>query len=345
MSRRPLIAITIGDFNGIGPEVIIKSILSPAVRKLCELLLIGPIDVFDWHAKRLKLRVKFQSIESLDSVWHRGAVPVLDLGIFHAGDIRLGTLSPIAGTAAALALHKGAALCLAKKVLALVTAPISKAALNMAGYSYSGQTEMLAEVTESDHVTMMLVSPHLRVGLVTVHVPLKEVATSLSIEKVFGAIATVDFSLRKDFGIKSPRIAVLGLNPHASEGGLIGAEDDTIVKPAIELAKTQHIRVDGPFSSDSFFGDYHRGEFDAVIAMYHDQGLIPLKMCSAGQGVNFSAGLKIVRTSPDHGTAFDIAGKGVASPRSMIEAIRLAVEIGERRRRQHRVKSEVSERK
>ncbi len=328
---RPRIAITIGDFNGIGPEVILKSILSPTIRKLCDPILIGPIDVFGWYAKRLGMRIKLQAVESVEEKTLNGVFPVHDIGIFHARDIRPGILSPVAATAAALAIHKGVMLCLARKVIALVTAPVSKAALNLAGYSYPGQTEMLAELTESEHTTMMLVSDKLRVGLATVHVPLREVATSLSIEKIFAVIVTVDRSLRKDFGVRKPRVAVLGLNPHAGEGGLLGTEDDTVIRPAVELAKRQRIAAEGPFSSDSFFGNYHRARFDATIAMYHDQGLIPLKILSSGRAVNFSAGLKIIRTSPDHGTAFDIAGKGQADPSSMMEAIRLAVKIGVRR--------------
>jgi 4-hydroxythreonine-4-phosphate dehydrogenase len=206
--------------------------------------------------------------------------------------------------------------------------------LSLAGYTYPGQTELLAELTESNHVMMMLVSKELRVGLVTVHVPLRDVVVSLSIQKVFGAITVVNHSLVNDFGIPRPKVAVLALNPHAGEGGLFGNEDERVVTPAIELAKTQHVQVSGPFSSDAFFGTRRHKEFHAVVAMYHDQGLIPLKMTSFGRAVNFSAGLKIVRTSPDHGTAFDIAGKGIADPGSMIEAIRLAVEIAGRREAQ-----------
>jgi len=332
--RRPRVAITIGDFDGIGPEVVLKSVLSASIRKLCDPVLIGPIDVIRWWAKRLNLPINLVAVASPEDERPRNTISVLDIGIFHSRDVRPGKISPVAGTAAALSIHEGVRLCLARKVIAVVTAPVSKAALNMAGYSYPGQTEMLAELTESEHTTMMLVSDKLRVGLATVHVPLREVATSLSIEKIFAAIVTVDRSLRKDFGVRKPRVAVLGLNPHAGEGGLLGTEDDTVIRPAVELAKRQRLAAAGPFSSDSFFGNYHRARCDATIAMYHDQGLIPLKILSSGRAVNFSAGLKIVRTSPDHGTAFDIAGKGVANPRSMIEAIRLAVEIGKRRQRE-----------
>jgi 4-hydroxythreonine-4-phosphate dehydrogenase len=330
---KPVVAITVGDFNGIGPEVTLKSFISPAVRRSCQPLLVGPLEIFKSYASRLKIKLKFQPFTPPLGRKTGRSISVLDLGIFHSKDIETGKLSPIAGTAAGLALHKGVELCLRGEADALVTAPISKSALNLAGYSYPGQTELLAELTESPHVTMMLVSASLRVGLATTHLPIREVATSLSIEKVFQAIMVVNNSLRQDFGIRNPKVAVLALNPHGGEGGLFGTEDERIVKPAIELAKTQHVRASGPFSSDAFFGTRYDKAFHAVVAMYHDQGLIPLKLLSFGRAINFSAGLRIVRTSPDHGTAFDIAGKGVANPSSMMQAIRLAAEIGGRRLR------------
>jgi len=332
--NKPVIAITVGDFNGIGPEVVLKSVVSSGVQRYCQPLLIGPLDVFQWHANRLKIELNLQPFDSPTGKAKGKAIQVFDLGIFHSRDIQIGKVTPVAGTAAGLALHKGVELCLKRKAAALVTAPVSKSALSLAGYTYPGQTELLAELTESQYVTMMLVSKELRVGLVTVHVPLREVIVSLSIQKVFSAITVVNHALIHDFGIRKPRVAVLALNPHGGEGGLIGDEDERVVTPAIDLAKTQHVQVLGPFSSDAFFGNRRHEEFDAVVAMYHDQGLIPLKMSSFGRAVNFSAGLKIVRTSPDHGTAFDIAGKGLADPGSMTEAIRLAVEIANRRQTQ-----------
>jgi len=212
---------------------------------------------------------------------------------------------------------------------ALVTAPISKEAMNLAGYKYPGQTEMLASLADTEHVIMLLLSRRMRVGLVTTHLPISKVAKSVTTEKVFEKIETLHLSLKNDFRIKNPTIAVLALNPHAGDGGVIGKEDDKVVKPAIKLAQKKHISVRGPFPADSFFRNYCSKRYDAVLAMYHDQGLIPLKMSGAfgAKGVNFSAGLKIIRTSPDHGTAYDIAGKGIANPESMKEAIRLAVRL------------------
>jgi 4-hydroxythreonine-4-phosphate dehydrogenase len=328
---KPAIAITIGDFNGVGPEVALKSAATPTIRKICRPVLIGSLEIFEWYAKRLK-QVRLEAVDSLDAPHGEGALSVLDLGIFHSRDVEPGKLSAVAGTAAALAIHKGVRMCLDRKVSGLVTSPVSKSALNLAGYHYPGQTEMLAELTESEHVTMMLLSEHLRVGLVSVHIPIRQVPDSITIEKVFGTIENVDRALRRDFGIRKPRIAVLGLNPHAGEDGLIGTEDEKAIAPAIELAKTQGVDAVGPLSSDGFFGNYDAKKFHGVVAMYHDQGLIPLKMSSFGRAVNYSAGLKIIRTSPDHGTAFEIAGRGIADPGSMVEAIRLAARLAKRRK-------------
>jgi len=210
--------------------------------------------------------------------------------------------------------------------------PASKEALHLAGYNFPGQTEMIALFTRSQQVAMMLVSNTMRVGLVTIHVPLKEVAGRITKEKLLEKIGIIDASLRRDFAVKRPSLAVLSLNPHAGEHGDIGKEELEIIEPAIEEARKNGMLIQGPFSSDAFFGTGAHKKYDAIVAMYHDQGLIPLKMSSFGKAVNFSAGLSIVRTSPDHGTAYDIAGKGVARLDSMLEAIKLAITISKRRK-------------
>jgi 4-hydroxythreonine-4-phosphate dehydrogenase len=190
---------------------------------------------------------------------------------------------------------------------------------------------MIALLNRSQNVAMMLVSDKMRVGLVTIHSALKDVAANISKEKVIEKIAIIDSSLKKDFRLKKPRLAILALNPHAGEKGLFGTEDDGMIAPAIADSKAAGILAEGPFSADAFFGIHAYKKYDAVVAMYHDQGLIPLKMSSFGKGVNFSAGLKIIRTSPDHGTAYDIAGKNKANLSSMIEAIKLAIQISKNR--------------
>jgi 4-hydroxythreonine-4-phosphate dehydrogenase len=322
---KPIIAITIGDFNGIGPEVALKSAANAGIRKLCTPLLIGPLNVFEHVRSDLKLKLRLEK-SSLPLV--KGLItPVLDTGDGIWGDVQYGKVTKTSGKNAGIAIERAVGLCAKVQADAMVTAPVSKEALNLAGYNFPGQTEMIALLSRSQRVAMMLVSKSMRVGLVTIHVGIKSIPEHLSKEKIVEKINIVNDSLKKDFRIKKPHIAVLALNPHAGEKGLMGTEDDELVGPAIQEVKSSGIDVQGPFSADAFFGKQSHKEFDAVVAMYHDQGLIPLKMSSFGKGVNFSAGLNIVRTSPDHGTAYDIAGKGIASVSSMIEAIKLAVTI------------------
>jgi 4-hydroxythreonine-4-phosphate dehydrogenase len=328
---KPIIAITIGDFNGIGPEIALKAATNASIRKLCTPLLVGPLNVFDHIRSDLRLKAKLEK-SSLPIL--KGTVtPVVDVGDGIWADVQPGKVSKAAGKNAGVAIERAIDLCVKGRTAAMVTAPISKEALNLAGYSFPGQTEMAAVLSRSQHVAMMLVSKTLRVGLVTIHIGIKDVSGNLSKEKIVEKVLTIDQSLRTDFSIASPRIAVLALNPHAGEKGLIGAEDDEMIVPALAEVRSQGANVEGPFSADAFFGKQQHKRYDAVVAMYHDQGLIPLKLMSFGTGVNFSAGLNIVRTSPDHGTAYDIAGKGRASISSMVEAIKLAVSIAKNRKR------------
>ncbi|MEX0601702.1 MAG: 4-hydroxythreonine-4-phosphate dehydrogenase PdxA, partial [Bacteroidota bacterium] len=230
------------------------------------------------------------------------------------------------GRTAGLAIERSVELCLAHKADAMVTAPVSKEALNLAGYNFPGQTEMIALLSRSQQVAMMLLSNELRVGLVTTHVPIAGVPPQITRERITEKIAIFDNALRTRFRIRAPKLAVLALNPHAGEHGVIGTEDDDIITPAIADARSAGAQVDGPFPADAFFGRQAFRSYDAVVAMYHDQGLIPLKMTSFKKGgVNFSAGLSVIRTSPDHGTAYDIAGTGKADIRSMIAAITLSI--------------------
>jgi 4-hydroxythreonine-4-phosphate dehydrogenase len=213
----------------------------------------------------------------------------------------------------------------------MVTAPVSKDALNNAGYNFPGQTEMIALLSHSQRVAMFLISKSMRIGLVTIHTGLKNIAAQISKEKIIEKASIINDSLKIDFRVKKPRLAVLALNPHSGENGLIGPEENETITPAIKESQTAGILAEGPFSADAFFGKHEYKRFDAVIAMYHDQGLIPLKMSSFGEGVNFTAGLKIIRTSPDHGTAYDIAGKNKANLSSMLAAIKLAIQISKNR--------------
>jgi 4-hydroxythreonine-4-phosphate dehydrogenase len=319
---KPTIAITVGDFNGIGPEIALKAAFHPSTRKICTPLLVGPLNVFEEVRKSLKIR---GSVEK--ALLHKksgSAIPVFDVGDGLWADIQYGNITKAGGKNAGVALEKAVDLCVTGKAAAIVTAPVSKEAMRLAGYNFPGQTEMIALLSRSTRVVMMLVSSKMRVGLVTIHMPLRSVPESISTEKIVEKAKTIDDSLRRNFGIEQPSIAVLGLNPHAGEGGLLGSEEQDVITPAVDEIKKAGIHASGPFPADAFFGKHLFKSFDAILAMYHDQGLIPVKMSDFGTTVNFSAGLNVIRTSPGHGTAFDIAGKGKADISSMLEAIKLA---------------------
>jgi 4-hydroxythreonine-4-phosphate dehydrogenase len=331
---KPVLAITIGDFNGVGPELALKAAIHPSVRRSCIPLLIGPLNVFEYTAKQCRLKLMFAK-SSLATLHHAasGALPIVDVGDGIGADIHYGGPTKASGRSAGIALERAVELCLQNKVAAMVTAPVSKVALNSAGYNFPGQTEMIALMARSQRVAMVLIADSMRVGLVTIHTGLKNVASQLSKEKILAKIAIIHESLKRDFRLKNPKLAILALNPHAGENGLIGSEENDIIIPALVESRAAGMNAEGPFSADAFFGTQAYRNFDAIVAMYHDQGLIPLKMNSFGKGVNFSAGLSIIRTSPDHGTAYDIAGKNKANLSSMLEAIKLALTISKNRQK------------
>jgi 4-hydroxythreonine-4-phosphate dehydrogenase len=332
---RPIIAITIGDFNGVGPEIALKSAANQSVLKSCTPLLVGPLNVFEYTAKQYKIKLKFEraTLASLQYSLKKNTIPIVDVADGIGADIHYGGPTKASGRSAGIALERAVELCMQNKVAAMVTSPVSKEALNSAGYNFPGQTEMIALLTRSQSVAMMLVSDTMRVGLVTIHAGLKNVASQLSKEKIIEKIAIINESLKRDFRLKKPKLAILALNPHCGENGLIGTEENEIIIPALVESQAAGILAEGPFPADAFFGNHSYKNFDAIVAMYHDQGLIPLKMSSFGKGVNFSAGLKIIRTSPDHGTAYDIAGKNKANLSSMLEAIKLALTISKNRQK------------
>jgi len=326
---KPLIAITVGDFNGIGPEIALKAARRPSVQRICTPILVGPLDVFRHTAKVLKLNVQLEKTSLL--IVRKSGISVVDVGDGIPADITFGKMTKAAGRSAGVAIEKAVELCVLGRTAAMVTAPVSKEGLTLAGYNFPGQTEMVALLSRSQRVVMMLIAKSMRIGLVTIHIPVRAVADQLTAEKVLEKGTTLSESLRRDFGIRQPRIAVLGLNPHAGENGLLGTEERDIIGPAIRTMQSNGLQVDGPFAADGFFGTHAYRRYDAVLAMYHDQGLIPLKMAGFAQGVNYSAGLNIVRTSPDHGVAYELAGKNKANIASMLAAISLAVSIWKRR--------------
>ena len=329
---KPRIAITIGDFNGIGPEVVIKCLANAALMKTVDPILVGSAEVFVATAKRLKIKKKFSIVQTASQKVPAGSIPVLNVFTATEKNIQYGVLAPDAGVCCGRAIEQAVRLCMDGSVDAMVTAPASKEALHLAGYSFPGQTEMLAMLSRSDRVMMMFISDAMNVGLTTIHLPIREVADNITAARIVEKLEILHGALVNDLQIKTPSIAVLALNPHAGENGMIGSEEKLIIIPAIQKAVGQGINAKGPYASDGFFATGRQKEYDAILAMYHDQGLIPLKMEGFDNSVNYSAGLRIVRTSPDHGTAFDIAGTGKASPKSMAAAIRLAHMIVDHRR-------------
>jgi 4-hydroxythreonine-4-phosphate dehydrogenase len=314
-----------GDYNGVGPEVILKSLASPKVQKICRPVLIGSIDVFAWYAERLRLKANLGEFDGrVDPGKH---YPVFNLHPFEVPNIQPGKQTVHAGRWAGESVAAAVHLCNAGIFDGMVTAPVSKTTMVKAGFHYPGQTELVASLSGKSRPTMMLLAGNFRMALATVHFPLKKVASRISRGLIADRLTSLDHTLRNDFRIRKPKIAVLGLNPHAGEFGMLGNEEMRFISPAIRNVVKKGIRAEGPFPADGFFGMQMHHEYDAILAMYHDQGLIPLKMSGFHLGVNFSSGLPVVRTSPDHGTAFAIAGKGRANPGSMIEAIKLAVTI------------------
>jgi len=321
---KPVIAFTVGDINGIGPEIILRAASSRRVTSACRPLLIGPWPAYEYYARSFRtVPSPLLVSEPPDRLSARPRPGSKDLAS--------------SGHIAAAALRHAVRLALAGTAAAVVTGPVSKAAFARARLPFPGQTEYLKYLTGAHSVAMMLVSPFLRIGLATIHVPIRLVPRTLTRRLLEERIRTIEQGLRTDWGIRRPNLAVLGLNPHAGEGGLIGKEDRTVIQPVINRLRTGRMRISGPFPADAFFARRRYASVDAVIAMYHDQGLIPLKMLALGRGVNVSVGLPLVRTSPDHGTAYDIAGKGIADPESMIEAALCAVRLSrERKKRKKR---------
>lgn len=324
--RPKILALTMGDPAGIGPEVIIKALSKRDIRKSSRFIIIGNEYILDLTAARLKRRFKYTKVYDIDDFLKGDD----DVGVIHCEDkkikaIELGKVSGIAGRASVEYVEKGIELCMNKKADALVTGPINKESIYAAGYCWAGHTEILASLTQSRDVVMMLVGGKLRVALVTTHLALKDVFKNLKKERIVKTIVITAQTLKKYFGIKNPRIGVSALNPHAGDGGRFGREEIEIIAPAVREAKSLKIKCQGPFPPDSIFVRAICGEFDAVVAMYHDQGLIPLKSHAFGKSVNITLGIPIIRTSVDHGTAFDIVGKGLANPGGMITAIRTAL--------------------
>lgn len=324
------VAISSGDFNGIGPEIIVKSLQEVSFQEVTPIIL-SSSEVLDYYLDLFSIDLQYHHISKAEDI-KDGAINLLESYGQQSITINAGAFSKQSGKCSMLAVEQGIQLCKSGQADGLVTAPISKEAVNLAGYKIPGHTEFLAEHTDTDDFMMMLVHNDLRVGLATVHIPIAEVANNLTGERVSRYIDIMHDSLQRDFNITNPKVAVLGLNPHAGDGGVIGNEEIDFIAPAIAQKRAEGISVFGPHPADGFFGNRKYENCDGILAMYHDQGLIPFKTLSFGGGVNFTAGLPIIRTSPDHGTAFDIAGKNKANPSSFNEAFSLAVRMAKNRK-------------
>ncbi len=324
------IGISIGDINGIGLEVILKTLANPEILNLCVPIIYGSSKVVSYHKNIAGIDFQYQQVRSASQLVP-DRVNVVNCWQDNV-NITIGKPSESGGLYAIKSLEGAVAELKTGMIDALVTAPINKYAMQMAGFPFTGHTEYLTKELGGGDSLMLMVNDKLRIALVTNHLPIGGVADAIDKALVLRKIQLLNHSLRVDFGLERPVIAVLGLNPHAGDNGVIGNEEEMFIRPAIEEAKNKGIMAMGPFPADGFFGSGQHVKFDAVLAMYHDQGLVPFKLLSFGSGVNYTAGLSGVRTSPDHGTAFDIAGKNEADPSSFMRALFQAVDIARNRK-------------
>jgi 4-phospho-D-threonate 3-dehydrogenase / 4-phospho-D-erythronate 3-dehydrogenase len=325
--NRPIIAITMGDAAGVGPEVVVKALARPVVYEQCRPFVIGDLARLERAVSITGVKLALRSVDGPSAATYSpGEVSCVDLGLI-PDDLPFGELSPVAGDAAFRYIERAVALATSGEVDAICTAPLNKAALHAGGHVYPGHTEILADLTGTPEVSMMLSAPSLRVIHCTTHIGLIDAVARIEPGLVERTIRRAHATLVKS-GIAAPRIAVCGINPHAGENGLFGyGEEESKVAPGVSAARSAGIDAVGPLPADTVFFRAVRGDFDAVVAMYHDQGHCPVKVLGLDAGVNITVGLPVIRTSVDHGTAFDIAGTGTADEGSMLEALRQAAEL------------------
>ncbi|ATL47088.1 4-hydroxythreonine-4-phosphate dehydrogenase PdxA [Chitinophaga caeni] len=330
--EKPVIGITIGDINSIGTEIIIKTFLDSRMLDLCTPIIFASNKTINFYRKQLgESNFNYQSIKDFSKINPK------QVSVFNCWEeevqINPGQLNDIGGKYAARSLEVALQCLRNNEIHGIVTAPIHKNNIQQHNFAYTGHTPWLKESFNAKDVLMLMTAENMRVGLLTEHVPVSEISKYVTVDNILSKLQLMKESLIKDFGIDKPRIAVLGLNPHAGDDGLIGDEEQKTIIPAIQQAKQQGILCFGPYSADAFFARGMYQQFDGILAMYHDQGLIPFKSLANGEGINYTAGLPIVRTSPDHGTAFDIAGKNLANPESFREAVFYCIDIINQRNR------------
>ncbi|MBI3357199.1 MAG: 4-hydroxythreonine-4-phosphate dehydrogenase PdxA [Nitrospirae bacterium] len=332
LSGRPLLGITMGDPAGIGPEVIAKAVAGRVLQKVCRPIVIGSFPVMERTIRALKLKLKAVRADGHETLPVREKiVAVLDPLETPLGKFTPGIAAVETGAASVAFIKKGVELAQIGCIDGIVTAPINKEAINMAGCHYPGHTELLADLTQAKESGMMIVGGPLRIMFVTTHVAIKDLSSQLTQTKIEKGIRLAHLALTQLYGIKNPKIGVAALNPHAGEHGLFGDEEVRVILPAARAAQAQGILASDPLPADTLFGKAVKGQYDGIVAMYHDQGLIPLKLVAFGTCVNLTVGLPIIRTSVDHGTAFDIVGKGIADSGSLLEAVKLAARLVTRR--------------
>lgn len=318
------VGISIGDLNGIGGEIILKTFEDARMLEFCTPVVFASNKTVSHLKNHFKIDINFNGVKDLDGVIEG------KLNVVHAWqdqpEIRFGEATETGGRYALRSLKAAVAALKERKIDVLVTAPISKSNIQSDEFAFPGHTDYLASEFEGECL-MFMVADTIKVGLLTDHVAVKDIADTITPELIKSKVRLMERSLRMDFGIRKPKIAILGINPHSGDNGVIGKEDQEVLKPTIQELLDDGYLVFGPFAADSFFGSGNHLKFDAVLAAYHDQGLIPFKTLAFGKGVNFTAGLSIIRTSPDHGTAFEIAGKGEADPGSFKEALHMALDI------------------
>ncbi len=330
MSREDklVVGISIGDINGIGGEIILKTFEDTRMLEFCTPVIFASVRLMSFYKKHFSIDINFHGIDKIEDLVPK-RINVLNVWKEQV-EVNFGEANETGGKYAISSLRNAVEALKNRKIDVLVTAPINKSNVQSESFNFPGHTDYLAQELEGNSL-MLMVSEGLRVGLLTDHVAIKDVVKNINRERIDKKINTVNHSLIEDFGIQKPKIAVLGINPHTGDNGVIGTEDDTILRPALDNIRKNGKMVFGPYAADSFFGSGNYRNFDAIIASYHDQGLIPFKTLSFGKGVNYTAGLNRIRTSPDHGTAFDIAGKNEARFESFREAVFTAISIFENR--------------
>ena len=327
----PIVGITIGDVAGIGPEVVVKALQRPEIYELCHPLVIGDARIFS-DPKFAAQCAQVRTVTSVQTAtFAPGVITLLDMPTVNPDDIEVGKISPLAGDAAVQYVLKATELAMGGEIDAIATAPLNKEAMQLAGHHYIGHTEILSDVTKTPDCTTMLATTGLRVTHVTRHIPFSAIAGKVTTESVL-LTTVITYEGMLDLGYEHPRIAVAGLNPHNGEGGILGREEIDAIAPAVKAAQAQGIDARGPIPADSVFFQAIRGDFDVVVCMYHDQGHIAVKTHGFERSITITLGLPLVRTSADHGTAFDIAGRGIAHEDSMVEAIVEAARIAQRRK-------------